>query len=339
MSFYHKNINHISSNEKKKLSNKYFALKNTVFISNIPKEIFSKETLYEKKFLGQYGYINRLFLINNNKIENSLIVQFDTINQAALCIISLENLEIKEKEKIKSNYYNTKYCNSFLNNKECKNPICLFIHSTKLNGNLYKEINPGEYINSFKYALLILDVPLSSFNLIYEKLIGEKYFEKKEKFPKITLKKLKKIERNNNNLSYTNLINEENQKPKVGNLQINDIKIYENYFKNLYNISNIKCQYDNRNNSNISYHKLSYKQLKHSRFISKNIKENDKDKVYIPDSVKEIINKIIEIYMNNKISNNVQKNSLMNDINNIDFNINLSELVLHLNLVLGKDIN
>ena len=79
--------------------------------------------------------------------------------------------------------------------------------------------------------------------------------------------------------------------------------------------------------------------MKHSRFISKNIKENDKDKVYIPDSVKEIINKIIEIYMNNKISNNVQKNSLMNDINNIDFNINLSELVLHLNLVLGKDIN
>ena len=335
MSFYHKNINHISTDEKKNLSNKYFLLKNTVFISNIPKEIFSKETLYEKKFLGQYGHINRLLLINNNKIENSLIVQFDTINQAALCIISLDNLEIKEKEKIKSNYYNTKYCNSFLNNKECKNPICLFIHSTKLNGNLYKEINPGEYINSFKYALLILDVPLSSFNLIYEKLIGEKYFEKKGKFPKMTLKKLKKIECNNN-LSYNHLIKEENQKSNDVNLPINNIKIYESYLKNLYNISNNKYQNNNRNNISFSNYKLNYKQFKHSRFVSKNINENDKDKVYIPDSVKEIINKIIEIYMNNKIRNNVQKNIY---INNIDFNKNLSELILHLNLVLGNDIN
>ena len=335
MSFYHKNINHISIDEKKNLSNKYFLLKNTVFISNIPKEIFSKETLYEKKFLAQYGHINRLLLINNNKIENSLIVQFDTINQAALCIISLDNLEIKEKEKIKSNYYNTKYCNSFLNNKECKNPICLFIHSTKLNNYLYKEINPGEYINSFKYALLILDVPLSSFNLIYEKLIGEKYFEKKGKFPKITLKKLKKIECNNN-LSYNHLIKEENQKSNDVNLPINNIKIYESYLKNLYNLSNNKYQNNNRNNISFSNYKLNYKQFKHSRFVSKNINENDKDKVYIPDSVKEIINKIIEIYMNNKIRNNVQKNIY---INNIDFNKNLSELILHLNLVLGNDIN
>ena len=335
MSFYHKNINHISTDEKKNLSNKYFLLKNTVFISNIPKEIFSKETLYEKKFLAQYGHINRLLLINNNKIENSLIVQFDTINQAALCIISLDNLEIKEKEKIKSNYYNTKYCNSFLNNKECKNPICLFIHSTKLNNYLYKEINPGEYINSFKYALLILDVPLSSFNLIYEKLIGEKYFEKKGKFPKITLKKLKKIECNNN-LSYNHLIKEENQKSNDVNLPINNIKIYESYLKNLYNISNNKYQNNNRNNKSFSNYKLNYKQFKHSRFVSKNINENDKDKVYIPDSVKEIINKIIEIYMNNKIRNNVQKNIY---INNIDFNKNLSELILHLNFVLGNDIN
>ena len=340
MSYYHKNINHISTNKKKKLSNKYFILKNTVFISNIPKEIFSKETLSQKKYLGQYGHINHLLLINNNKIENSLIVQFDTINQAALCIISLENFEINENKKIKSNYYNTKFCNSFLNNKECKNPICLFIHTTKINYNLYNEINPREYINSFKYALLILDVSLSSFNLIYEELIGEKYYEKKGKFPKITVKKLKKIE-SIKDLTSNNMINEQNQKSNIDNFSINDIKIYENYLKNLYNISKQKNQNQNNNSNNISFsnYKLSYKQLKHSRFISQNIEENDKDKVYIPDSVKEIINKIIEIYMNNKICNNNQKECLINDINNIDFNINLSELVLHLNLVLGKDIN
>ena len=137
------------------------------------------------------------------------------------------------------------------------------------------------------------------------------------------------------------MINEQNQKSNIDNFSINDIKIYENYLKNLYNISKQKNQNQNDNSNNISFsnYKLSYKQLKHSRFISQNIEENDKDKVYIPDSVKEIINKIIEIYMNNKICNNNQKECLINDINNIDFNINLSELIFHLNLVLGNDIN
>ena len=88
----------MSQDEKIILLNKYFILKNTVFISNIPKEIFTKEILYQKKFLGQYGHINQMFLINNNKIENSVIVQFDTVNQAALSIIALNNFDVEYEQ-------------------------------------------------------------------------------------------------------------------------------------------------------------------------------------------------------------------------------------------------
>ena len=194
MSICKKTTTLISNEEKNQLSNKFFIVKNIIFLSKIPREIFSKEILIQKKFLGQYGHINQLYLINNNKHENSVIAQFDTVNQAALSIIALNNFEINKNQKLKISYYYSRYCHSFLNNKECKNVNCLFIHSTKINDYLYKEIQVNEYINSFLFALNILDVSLTSFQLLSERIIGEKYFEKTNKFPKMTVKKLKNEE-------------------------------------------------------------------------------------------------------------------------------------------------
>ena len=321
MSFNRKNLNHISPEEKNVLSKKMFIFKNTVFISNIPKEIFSKEILYQKKFLGQYGHINQLFLINNNKIENSLIVQFDTINQAALCIISLENFEMGEKKHLKANYYNTKFCHFFLNYQECKNSNCLFIHSLKINNYLYKEFQEGDYINSFQFALNILEVSLNSFKLISDKFIGEKFFEKKGKFPKMTMKKLKREELIKN-LSDQNEKN--NQKSIIKNFSLNDIKIYENYLKTLDDINKKKYLNDMRS---ISNKRLIDKQLNKSRFFVEEKKENENYKVNIPESVFQSIDKIIEIYMKNKINNNNSKNIIINDVNIDNFNINWSELM------------
>ena len=171
MSICKKTTNLISNEEKNQLSNKFFIVKNIIFLSRIPREIFSKEILIQKKFLGQYGHINQLYLINNNKHENSVIAQFDTVNQAALSIIALNNFEINKNQKLKISYYYSRYCHSFLNNKECKNVNCLFIHSTKINDYLYKEIQVNEYINSFLFALNILDVSLTSFQLLSERII------------------------------------------------------------------------------------------------------------------------------------------------------------------------
>ena len=234
-----KQSNQITQEEKMILSNKFYLIKNIVFISNIPKEFFTKEILFQKKFLGQYGHINQICLINKNKIENSSIVHFDTVNQAALAIIALNNFEINEK-KIKISYYNTKYCHFFLNNKVCPNPNCFYIHTYKINDYLFKEIQINEYINSFMFALNILNISSNFFLLFYEKLIGEKYFEKYKKFPKMTVKKLK----NEENLKHLNRhnINLTNQKMFQKNKNSKKIKSksYENSLKNLENLSNKK---------------------------------------------------------------------------------------------------
>ena len=329
MSVFKKQSNLMSQDEKIILLNKYFILKNTVFISNIPKEIFTKEILYQKKFLGQYGHINQMFLINNNKIENSVIVQFDTVNQAALSIIALNNFEINKNIKIKISYYNTRYCHYFLNNKECQNPNCLFIHTSKINDYLYKEININEYFNSFQFALNILNVSLDSFKIIYEKIIGEKYFEKYEKFPKMTIKKLKN-EENSNNLNRNN-INKQNLKinQKNKNVKKNKSRSFENSLKNLENLSNKKNLQIRAMSNNIknSINNLTENRTKNSRFLFVKNNENRDDKVNVPDYVINVIDKYLKLYIIDKKYNY----DLIKTVNT-NFNANWSDLLLIRNL-------
>ena len=329
MSVFKKQSNLMSQDEKIILLNKYFILKNTVFISNIPKEIFTKEILYQKKFLGQYGHINQMFLINNNKIENSVIVQFDTVNQAALSIIALNNFEINKNIKIKISYYNTRYCHYFLNNKECQNPNCLFIHTSKINDYLYKEINMNEYFNSFQFALNILNVSLDSFKIIYEKIIGEKYFEKYEKFPKMTIKKLKN-EENSNNLNRNN-INKQNLKinQKNKNVKKNKSRSFENSLKNLENLSNKKNFQIRAMSNNIknSINNLTENRTKNSRFLFVKNNENRDDKVNVPDFVINVIDKYLKLYIIDKKYNY----DLIKTVNT-NFNANWSDLLLIRNL-------
>ena len=329
MSVFKKQSNLMSQDEKIILLNKYFILKNTVFISNIPKEIFTKEILYQKKFLGQYGHINQMFLINNNKIENSVIVQFDTVNQAALSIIALNNFEINKNIKIKISYYNTRYCHYFLNNKECQNPNCLFIHTSKINDYLYKEINMNEYFNSFQFALNILNVSLDSFKIIYEKIIGEKYFEKYEKFPKMTIKKLKN-EENSNNLNRNN-INKQNLKinQKNKNVKKNKSRSFENSLKNLENLSNKKNLQIRAMSNNIknSINNLTENRTKNSRFLFVKNNENRDDKVNVPDYVINVIDKYLKLYIIDKKYNY----DLIKTVNT-NFNANWSDLLLIRNL-------
>ena len=65
----------ISLSLNKKLSKKRFISKNTILISNIPLEIFSKEILNQKKYLGQYGHINHIYLFKNEKKYIQKIMQ------------------------------------------------------------------------------------------------------------------------------------------------------------------------------------------------------------------------------------------------------------------------
>ena len=326
MSICKKTTNLISNEEKSQLSNKFFIVKNIIFLSRIPRGIFSKEILIQKKFLGQYGHINQLYLINNNKHENSVIAQFDTVNQAALSIIALNNFEINKNQKLKISYYYSRYCHSFLNNKECKNLNCLFIHSIKINDYLYKEIQVNEYINSFLFALNILDVSLTSFQLLSERIIGEKYFENKNKFPKITVKKLKN-EENFRKISLNFFFNSNTFSNNIL-LKKNQSKSFKNSMKKL---DNINKERKKRSVSHINLFKniILNKRTEKSRFLFVKKIENKEDKVNVPDFVINTIAKLLNLYLNDKTSEN---NNLIQNVNNINFNANWSDLLLIKNL-------
>lgn len=326
MSICKKTTNLISNEEKNQLSNKFFIVKNIIFLSRIPRGIFSKEILIQKKFLGQYGHINQLYLINNNKHENSVIAQFDTVNQAALSIIALNNFEINKNQKLKISYYYSRYCHSFLNNKECKNLNCLFIHSIKINDYLYKEIQVNEYINSFLFALNILDVSLTSFQLLSERIIGEKYFENKNKFPKITVKKLKN-EENFRKISLNFFFNSNTFSNNIL-LKKNQSKSFKNSMKKL---DNINKERKKRSVSHINLFKniILNKRTEKSRFLFVKKIENKEDKVNVPDFVINTIAKLLNLYLNDKTSEN---NNLIQNVNNINFNANWSDLLLIKNL-------
>ena len=326
MSICKKTTNLISNEEKNQLSNKFFIVKNIIFLSKIPRGIFSKEILIQKKFLGQYGHINQLYLINNNKHENSVIAQFDTVNQAALSIIALNNFEINKNQKLKISYYYSRYCHSFLNNKECKNLNCLFIHSIKINDYLYKEIQVNEYINSFLFALNILDVSLTSFQLLSERIIGEKYFEKTNKFPKMTVKKLKN-EENFRKISLNFFFNSNTFSNNIL-LKKNQSKSFKNSMKKL---DNINKERKKRSVSHINLFKniILNKRTEKSRFLFVKKIENKEDKVNVPDFVINTIAKLLNLYLNDKTSEN---NNLIQNVNNINFNANWSDLLLIKNL-------
>ena len=318
MSILKKQSNQITPEEKMRLSNKFYLLKNVVFISNIPKEFFTKEILFQKKFLGQYGHINQICFINNNKIENSLIVHFDTVNQAALAIIALNNFEINEK-KIKISYYNTRYCHFFLNNKECPNPNCFYIHTNKINDYIYKEIKVNEYINSFMFALKILNISYNCFQLIYEKIIGEQYFEKYKKFPKLTVKKLKNEEYKFEKILKENIKSKKKVKSKS--------KSNENSLINYQNLSNENYSQNNSlNDIKVSEIRENSRSEK-SRFQFVRNKENQTDKVNVPDFILNTVDKILKLYIEKKY-----KDRLFKNVNIVNFNANWSDLVLIKNI-------
>ena len=242
-----KNIPPLLSEQSYNLSKENYLSKNIIFISHIPESLFSKDILYKKNFLGQYGHINQMILLNHKKDKN-IIVQFDTVNQAALTILSLHNFKIDNDKKIKAIYFTTKYCYYYLNNTECPNSNCLFLHENNVNNYLLLELKNNKHIDSYKFALDVLNISKQVFDVIYMKLIGENYYEQHKKFPKMSMKKLK----NKEFICSLYPLIKENQKNNKGN---NNIK------------KPPKKKFENKN-THKKYNKNKYKNSKRDSFHS-----------------------------------------------------------------------
>ena len=312
----------ISLEQKVELSNHIYISKNTVFILNIPDELFSKDLLYQKKYLGQYGHINQIFFDKNYKKEKSLIVRFDTFNQAALAILSLENFKINKEYKIKTMYLITKYCHYFLNNKKCPNYNCHYLHNISFNEFHYHRIKNYKNFNSFQFALDILDIPKNVFETIKEKLIGNNYYEKQKKFPKLTIKKLK----NNEYYIQKFLLNNN------CNNQTQNIKNKINNSNELFKLSSEDDSANTNDSSNNKSYSLKRKiRRKKSRFeFVKNGNENCISSVVIPEIVLDFLDKSTNLLIN-KYENYSDKNLInFNDSwSNILFNKNICKEYLN----------
>ena len=312
----------LSLDQKIDLSNHKYLIKNIIYISNLTNDLYNKDILYQKKFFGQYGHIGQIFFDKNNQKQNSVIIKFDTVNQAALAILALDNFELNNGFKIKIMYYLTKFCNHFLNNKECLNQNCLFIHTANINEYQYERITNPNQLNSFQFALDVLNIPKPIFDVIYMKLIGDNFYENQKKFPKMTMKKLKNEEFINSILSYI----KENQKNNKGNNNIKKPpkKKFENknthkkYNKNKYKNSKRDSFHSfDSNNEKISTSEESveknyefiynnniiFKRKKNSRFdfVKKNNNDNE---IIIPEFILDFIDKYLVLICNNKFNDN-----------------------------------
>ena len=298
-----------SSQKKDILLNKYFISKNIIIISNIPNELYSKDVLYQKKYLGQYGHIIQILFDKNNQNNKSIIVQFDTNNQSALAVLFLDNLLIKKNQRIKVNYFITKYCFNFINNKECNNSTCLFIHNYYINEYLYSEINHFGFINNIKFASNVINIPLKILLSIKSELFGENYYLKNQKFPKITMKKLK-------------------NKDFIKNISSKEKNYKKNEFKSYKNSSEDDSINTNNTSNNWNYsliYKLKRKNQSRFNFIKNDINKNES--VFIPEFVLDFLDKSIFNYNNNDLLNN-------------DYNINIDNFNCKWSIILfGKNNN
>ncbi len=339
MSIHYKKFLQLSLPQSFILSKHTYISKKIVLVTNIPNYLFSKEILYQKKYLGQYGHIRQMILLINKNNENNVITQFDTNNQAALAILSLHNFNI-DNYKLNSFYYITKFCNNILNNLKCQDSNCLFLHNMNNNDLSLFELKNKNNFDSFKFALEILHVEKSDFDIIYNKLIGDDYYELYKKFPKLSMKKLKNKDfinglneniinnHNNNNIDKTK---KENINPDLNtnNMNLSNEKNTKNPID-----ENQKSTSENSNSDSEkkkSNNKLNFlKKRKYSRFDFVNHKIHYNLSVVIPDYFLDFIDKIITLlYINNKNRNNNDKKWNCKFIN--DFNCNWNELINKIN--------
>ena len=116
-------------------------LRNVIFIANIPWILCNDKILSSQKYFGQFGHINQVCVsksyhdnINsNNNTANfgAAYIQYYDAQSAMDAINTFNNRHNKYpqiRHKFRVNYAVNKLCGYFLNNEECPNANCRYIH-------------------------------------------------------------------------------------------------------------------------------------------------------------------------------------------------------------------
>ena len=119
--------------ESEQLSKLRIIQKNLVHFQNFPDYLYDQSLLLSQEYFGQYGTIKKIVLASKTdkitkKKTNSAYLTFETNEQAAYCILSVDSIKINDL-LVRAFFGTTKYCNHFLRNYHCFNEDkCMFLH-------------------------------------------------------------------------------------------------------------------------------------------------------------------------------------------------------------------
>ena len=265
---------------------------NLVHFYGFPDYLYKKEILISPEYFGQYGVITKITLASkNNKLNNekynSAYITFLTKEQASYAILAVDSIKING-QLVRAFFGTSKYCNHFLNNRECTSEEnCMFLHHFADKNDIINDGSKFGYSDHIKLAKKIIN--FGSYN--------SKFYIKCNKYPfktflpnieTIYFKENIIIKANNHRRNITNLSNISTSSDDNDNNNDNDTDNEQK--KSIENKNELKGKLllidqnisDNDNNNNIVF-----KSKNKSRFynnnnnkIVKNINNNNDFNIY-----------------------------------------------------------
>ena len=278
------------------LSKQRIIQKNLVHFQGFPDSLYNENLLTSPEYLGQYGNIEKILLVSKEDKKtkqkiNSAYVTFETDEQAAYCILSLDSIKIND-QIVRAFFGTTKYCNHFLNNFHCFNKDkCIFLHHLADPLDIIDENRKFGYNDHIKLAKKII-----SFGSLQSKSYTENnnYINIKTNFPNIKTIYEKEKE---NDLFHK--------------------KSHKRQFSNLSNSSTANNSSNKINNRNLSESSSKEKDKKDNNNSNDNIKSEKNKNLYDFECFKS--NKKSRFFDN---INNEYQNYDNDKLNNLSFIVN-----------------
>jgi hypothetical protein len=283
------------------LSKQRIIQKNLVHFQGFPDSIYDKTILLSPEYFGQYGKIIKIALVtkedaNSKKKSNSAYLTFETKEQAAYCILSVDSIRINN-HLVRAFFGTTKYCNHFLNGYHCFNEEkCMFLHHFAEVSDIINETTNFGYSDHIKLAKKII-----GFGSIQSKCYTmNNCYKNKTILPNISKIYYKEeispiIENKNNNHRREKSDSSSNSTENNSTNRSNNRTISYSPSKKDNN-KNDSCEiinYENTCNNN-NEDSFNNKYEKKSRFFNNNINNNNKLKINVSKNIPYIIDNLFK---------------------------------------------
>ena len=311
------------------LSKQRIIQKNLVHFQGFPDSLYNENLLLSPEYLGQYGSISKIVLVSKedkktHKKINSAYITFETKEQAAYCILSIDSIKIDDNI-VRAFFGTTKYCNHFINNYRCFNEEkCMFLHHIAEPSDIIDENTKFGYNDHIKLAKKIISYgsPQSKYYIFHNN-----FFNKKTILPNIKTI-YDKGESDSNNINHrrnlSNLSNNStsnNSSNRSNNLNSSKSSTQEsekidenNSNENIIDENNLNCS----NDCNFD----CFKSEKKSRFFNNINNENNLYDTYESKNIIYIVNNLCKRMSFFNYSKNNNQTKLLKELE-INYCINL----------------